>query len=103
MQVAKALLVPNLLGVSHTGETGSFAQSQTQLEAFFWTLQADTKRLEDCITEQLIADLCARNPAWGVRDLEAVDALARAAGFGAPEITEMPANNLCVAWRRLAT
>jgi SPP1 gp7 family putative phage head morphogenesis protein len=61
MQVAKALLVPNLLGVSHTGETGSFAQSQTQLEAFFWTLQADTKRLEDCITEQLIADLCARN------------------------------------------
>lgn len=61
MQVAKALLVPNLLGVSHTGETGSYAQSQTQLEAFFWTLQADTQRLEDCITEQLIADLCRRN------------------------------------------
>lgn len=61
MQVAKSLLVPNLLGVSHTGETGSYAQSQTQLEAFFWTLQADTQRLEDCITEQLIADLCVRN------------------------------------------
>lgn len=61
MQVAKALLVPNLLGVSHTGETGSYAQSQTQLEAFFWTLQADTLRLEDCLTEQLIADLCRRN------------------------------------------
>lgn len=61
MQVAKALLVPNLLGVSHAGETGSYAQSQTQLEAFFWTLQADMHRLEDCLTEQLIADLCQRN------------------------------------------
>jgi hypothetical protein len=46
------------------------------------------------------ADLSARNPAWGLRDLEAVDALARAAGFAAPEVTDMPANNLCVAWRR---
>jgi hypothetical protein len=27
-------------------------------------------------------------------------ALARAAVFGAPEVTAMPANNLCVAWRR---
>ena len=53
--------------------------------------------------EAFDADLRARNPAWGVRDLEAVDALARAAGFGAPEITEMPANNLCVAWRRRPT
>jgi SAM-dependent methyltransferase len=50
--------------------------------------------------EAFDADLRARNPAWGLRDLEAVDALARPAGFTAPEITEMPANNLCVAWRR---
>lgn len=50
--------------------------------------------------EAFDADLRARNPAWGVRDLESVDALARAAGFGGAEITEMPANNLCVAWRR---
>jgi SAM-dependent methyltransferase len=46
------------------------------------------------------ADLRARNPAWGLRNLEAVDALARAAGFGAPEVADMPANNCCVAWRR---
>jgi SAM-dependent methyltransferase len=51
--------------------------------------------------EAFDADLRARNPAWGLRDLEAVDALAREAGFGAPEVTAMPANNLCVAWRRL--
>jgi SAM-dependent methyltransferase len=50
--------------------------------------------------EAFDADLRARNPAWGLRDLEAVDALARPAGFTAPEVTEMPANNLCVAWRR---
>lgn len=47
------------------------------------------------------ADLRARDPAWGVRDLEAVAALAEAAGFGAPEVVEMPANNLLVAFRRI--
>ncbi len=50
--------------------------------------------------EAFDADLRARNRAWGLRDLEAVDALTRAAGFSGAEITEMPANNLCVAWRR---
>lgn len=46
--------------------------------------------------------LKARNPAWGVRDLEAVAALAAQAGFGAPMLEEMPANNLSVLFRRLA-
>jgi SAM-dependent methyltransferase len=44
--------------------------------------------------------LKARNPAWGVRDLEAVAQLAADAAFGAPEIAEMPANNLSVLFRR---
>lgn len=44
--------------------------------------------------------LKARNPAWGVRDLEQVEACAREAGFGSPQIEEMPANNLSVAFRR---
>jgi SAM-dependent methyltransferase len=47
-------------------------------------------------------DLRARNPAWGVRDLEAVTALARSNGFGPPEIHEMPANNLSLIFRRSA-
>lgn len=47
------------------------------------------------------ADLRARDPAWGVRDLEAVAALAAAQGFGPAAVTEMPANNLTVAFRRL--
>jgi SAM-dependent methyltransferase len=50
--------------------------------------------------EAFDTDLRTRNPAWGLRALEAVDALAREAGFGAPEVTAMPANNLCVAWRQ---
>ena len=49
--------------------------------------------------EAFDASLRAQNPEWGLRHLEAVDTLARAVGFSAPAITEMPANNLCVAWR----
>jgi SAM-dependent methyltransferase len=46
------------------------------------------------------AALRADNPAWGVRDLEDVGRLAGEAGFGAPKVTEMPANNLLVAFPR---
>lgn len=46
-------------------------------------------------------DLRRRNPAWGVRDLEAVADLAAANGFAPPRIVEMPANNLAVLFRRL--
>jgi hypothetical protein len=41
-----------------------------------------------------------RNPDWGLRDLEAVVTLASSAGFGPPAVTEMPANNLSVVFRR---
>lgn len=63
LAIARSLLVPNLLGVSHTGQTGAFAQSQTQLEAFFWTLNADKVRLQSCLNEQLFRDLGDQN--WG--------------------------------------
>jgi SAM-dependent methyltransferase len=42
-----------------------------------------------------------RNPKWGLRELDSVAELARAAGFGAPAVTTMPANNLSVVFRRL--
>jgi hypothetical protein len=45
-------------------------------------------------------DLRRRNPAWGVRHLEEVVALAATLGFASPAIVEMPANNLSVAFRR---
>jgi len=42
-----------------------------------------------------------RNPNWGLRDLEAVAATAQTLGFSGPAITEMPANNLSVVFRRM--
>ena len=43
--------------------------------------------------------LRGQNPDWGVRDLEAVAALAVAHGFAAPIVEEMPANNLSLIFR----
>ena len=42
-----------------------------------------------------------RNSTWGLRNLEAVAAMAQSVGFSAPVITEMPANNLSVVFRRV--
>ena len=55
--IAKALLVPNLMGISEQGSTGSYSQSQTQLEAFLWTLEADATRLEGVLNAQLFKEL----------------------------------------------
>ena len=46
------------------------------------------------------ADLRARNPAWGVRDLEEVSGLAAKHGLGLVERTAMPANNLSLVFHR---
>ncbi len=50
--------------------------------------------------EAFDTDLKARNPEWGVRDLEAVAALARDHGFSDPIIEAMPANNLSLVFHR---
>lgn len=50
--------------------------------------------------EAFDADLRRRNPEWGVRDLGEVARVAAEAGFGPPQIEEMPANNLSVQFRR---
>jgi len=66
LAIAKSQLVPNLLGLSHTGQTGAYSQSQTQFEAFFWTTSADGKRISECLNEQLFRDLGDQN--WGDGD-----------------------------------
>jgi SPP1 gp7 family putative phage head morphogenesis protein len=66
LAIAKALLVPNLLGLSHTGQTGAYSQSQTQFEAFMWTLNSDAQRIEETLNEQLFKDLGDQN--WGDDD-----------------------------------
>lgn len=55
--MAKALLVPNLLGLSESGSTGSFAQSRTQLETFFFVLNSLAESLADTLNEQLFSEL----------------------------------------------
>ncbi len=49
--------------------------------------------------EAFDASLRSRDPRWGLRDLEAVDALAGAVDLERVARVEMPANNLTVVWR----
>ena len=46
------------------------------------------------------ADLRARDPSWGIRDLDEITALAGQHGLTEPERIAMPANNLSVVFRR---
>ena len=46
------------------------------------------------------AQLRERNPKRGIRDFEAVDALAQAAGLQLRDDHAMPANNRCIVWQR---
>jgi cyclopropane fatty-acyl-phospholipid synthase-like methyltransferase len=48
------------------------------------------------------AALKARDPKMGLRDLEAVDALARGIGLQMVDDRRLPANNDCIVWRRTA-
>lgn len=50
--------------------------------------------------EAFDASLRAQDPRWGLRELEEVAAEAARRGFGAPEVAEMPANNLIVVMRK---
>jgi len=47
------------------------------------------------------ASLRDRDPSWGIRALAEVAVAAARAGFGAPQIIAMPANNLTVVFRRV--
>jgi SAM-dependent methyltransferase len=51
--------------------------------------------------EAFDADLRARNPEWGLRDLESVEEAAQRQGFALRDIINMPANNLSVVFERL--
>lgn len=50
---------------------------------------------------QFDASLRARDPRWGVRDLDVVENEAKNCGFELERIFEMPANNLTVVFRRI--
>lgn len=61
--MAKALLMPNLMGFTESGQTGSYSQSQTQLEGFLWMLDSDADDLAEVLNEQLFRQLGDFN--WG--------------------------------------
>jgi hypothetical protein len=46
------------------------------------------------------ADLKSRNADWGLRQLEEIEVLALRRGFAAPEVIDMPANNLAIVFRK---
>ena len=55
--IARTMLVPNLLGITPSGQTGSYSQSETQFEAFMWTLDATASRIEEVLNEHLFKEL----------------------------------------------
>jgi phage gp29-like protein len=64
--MARALLVPNLLGFSEQGSVGSYSQSRTQLEAFLYVVNALADSLADTLNEQLFRELALWN--FGLSD-----------------------------------
>ena len=46
--------------------------------------------------------LRSRDPRWGVRDIDALELLARKTGFALEQRVAMPANNMTLIWRRSA-
>jgi SAM-dependent methyltransferase len=50
--------------------------------------------------EQFDADLRARDPEWGLRNIEAVSEVAHSGGFALTEIVDMPANNLSLVFKK---
>ena len=65
-------------------------------------LDAVRARVMSRIGIRLDRSLRERNPDWGLRDLAEVSALAQRSGFSRPLLTEMPANNLSLVFRRSA-
>ncbi len=61
-------------------------------------LEADVPTAESNIAFD--GSLRARNPAWGLRDAAALDALAQEAGLARTARIAMPANNLTLVWRK---
>ncbi|MEA2014627.1 MAG: DUF935 family protein, partial [Thermodesulfobacteriota bacterium] len=64
--IAKSILVPNLLGLSEQGQTGSYSQSKIQLEVFFWILDALATQLAETLNEQIFRQLAIWN--YGTED-----------------------------------
>lgn len=59
--ITKALLTPNLLGLSEQVNTGSYSQSQTQFEVYMMVIEFIGKSLADTLNEQLFRQVAEWN------------------------------------------
>ena len=103
---ADAILCVNMIHISPWSATeGLFAGAARILPpggllALYGPYRRDNRPLEPG-NQAFDLDLKSRNPAWSLRTVEAVTALASASGFGPPTIAEMPSDNLTLLFRRL--
>ncbi len=103
---ADAILCINMIHISPWAATeglmrgaAKILQPKAPLYLYGPYRQADVVTVPS--NEAFDANLKSRNRDWGLRNLDDVAALAAQAGFSPPEVTQMPANNLSVVFRRL--
>lgn len=60
-RIARAVLMPTLLGLSAGQSTGSLARSQTEADTFDMVLGGDTRSVQDALNEQLVRPLVEMN------------------------------------------
>jgi hypothetical protein len=104
---ADAMFCANMIHISPWACTAALMQGAARRLAPHGLLVTYGPYLEDGVPTSpgnlaFDADLRARNPAWGLRELPDVAAEARAAGLQLRERVAMPANNLLLVWSRVA-
>lgn len=102
---AAAVLCINMIHISPWAATlGLLAGAARVLPPGGVLLLYGPYRRDDVVTapsnEEFDRSLRLRNPAWGLRRLEDVTAEAAKQRFRRSEVVDMPANNLCVVFRR---
>src|SRR5512147_994615 len=105
LQAADAVLAINMIHVAPWAATlalfeGAKALLSTGHILFLYGPYRRFGRDTSESNAQFDRDLRARDPEWGVRDLEAVSDVAAGAGFVLAETIEMPANNLSLVFER---
>ena len=60
-RIARALLMPGLLGMTSDAETGSLARSQTHFDVFMLVVEELRNSLQNAVQEQIVDQLCELN------------------------------------------
>jgi hypothetical protein len=105
IQAAEAVVAINMIHIAPWSATlGLFEGAKALLSAGqVLFLYGPDRRFGGHTSEsnaQFDLDLRARDPAWGLRDMEAVSDVAAGAGFELVETVAMPANNFSLVFKR---